>query len=127
MLPPCGFVCFVPRESVVPIRMSVEDAARTIISAGMVNPETQAKLRDLAKGARNGYGQPALTAPGEAPRPSDANPSRLCCSVRITNNPCALYAVTVNRGWRQATYDWVCTPRANFFRHGSELRVTGAD
>ena len=29
--------------------MSVEDAAKIIISAGMVNPETQARLQDLAK------------------------------------------------------------------------------
>ncbi|HEU4380483.1 MAG TPA: DUF502 domain-containing protein [Hyphomicrobiaceae bacterium] len=49
MLPPTGFVCFVPRKSVVPVRMSVEDAAKIIISAGMINPETQARLRDLAQ------------------------------------------------------------------------------
>ena len=61
MLPPSGFVCFVPRESVVPMRMSVEDAAKIIISAGIVNPETQAKLRDLAASARKGRGQPAIT------------------------------------------------------------------
>ncbi len=54
MLPPSGFVCFVPRHSVVPIHMSVEDAAKIIISAGMVNPESQAKLRDIAEKARNG-------------------------------------------------------------------------
>ena len=54
MLPPSGFVCFVPRSNVVPIRMTVEDAAKIIISAGMVNPETQAKLRDIAEKARNG-------------------------------------------------------------------------
>jgi uncharacterized membrane protein len=28
--------------------MSVEDAAKIIISAGMVNPETQARLKELA-------------------------------------------------------------------------------
>jgi uncharacterized membrane protein len=49
MLPPTGFVCFVPRKSVVPVRMTVEDAAKIIISAGMINPETQARLRDLAE------------------------------------------------------------------------------
>jgi uncharacterized membrane protein len=54
MLPPSGFVCFVPRKSVVPIHMSVEDAAKIIISAGMVNPETQARLKDLADKARGG-------------------------------------------------------------------------
>jgi uncharacterized membrane protein len=54
MLPPSGFVCFVPRKDVLPIQMSVEDAAKIIISAGMVNPQTQAKLRDIAEKARNG-------------------------------------------------------------------------
>jgi uncharacterized membrane protein len=60
MLPPSGFVCFVPRTNVVPIHMSVEDAAKIIISAGMVNPETQAKLRDIAAKARSGKTQPAV-------------------------------------------------------------------
>lgn len=70
MLPPSGFVCFVPRESVVPLRLSVEDAAKIIISAGMVNPETQARLRQLAAEAR-GEGQPAaISAPGR-PRPAE--------------------------------------------------------
>jgi len=51
MLPPTGFVCFVPRASVTIIGMSVEDAAKIIISAGMVNPETQARLRELKEKA----------------------------------------------------------------------------
>lgn len=54
MLPPSGFVCFVPRKDVLPMRMSVEDAAKIIISAGMVNPETQAQLKDMAMKARSG-------------------------------------------------------------------------
>jgi uncharacterized membrane protein len=68
MLPPSGFVCFVPRRNVVPIHMSVEDAAKIIISAGMVNPETQAKLRDIAARARSGAGDPpvVLKAPPAA-------------------------------------------------------------
>lgn len=52
MLPPSGFVCFVPRSSVTIIGMSVEDAAKIIISAGMVNPETQARLRELKERAK---------------------------------------------------------------------------
>jgi len=54
MLPPSGFVCFVPRKSVLPVRLTFEDAAKIIISAGMVNPETQARLKDMAAKARNG-------------------------------------------------------------------------
>ena len=52
MLPPSGFVCFVQRRDLVPIKMSVEDAAKVIISAGMVNPETQEKLKELARRAK---------------------------------------------------------------------------
>jgi uncharacterized membrane protein len=52
MLPPTGFVCFVPRRNVLLIQMSVEDAAKIIISAGIINPETQAKLGELAERAR---------------------------------------------------------------------------
>ena len=48
-LPPQGFVSFVPRRDVVPIKMTVEDAAKIIISAGMVNPETQQQLKELAR------------------------------------------------------------------------------
>jgi uncharacterized membrane protein len=71
MLPPSGFVCFVPRKDVLPIQMSVEDAAKIIISAGMVNPQTQAKLRDIAERARNGVrgrtdAQPPIRMPPAA-------------------------------------------------------------
>jgi uncharacterized membrane protein len=68
MLPPSGFVCFVPRKNVVPIHMSVEDAAKIIISAGMVNPETQAKLRDIAARARSGAGEAPVVL--KAPPPA---------------------------------------------------------
>jgi uncharacterized membrane protein len=38
---------------VLPVKMTVEDAAKIIISAGMVNPETQAKLKELAAKAHS--------------------------------------------------------------------------
>jgi uncharacterized membrane protein len=41
IVPPTGFVCFVPRESVILLDMSVEDAAKVVISAGMVTPDSQ--------------------------------------------------------------------------------------
>ena len=63
MLPPSGFVCFVQRKDVVPIRLTFEDAAKIIISAGMVNPETQARLRNMASKARNGQPPAALEPP----------------------------------------------------------------
>jgi uncharacterized membrane protein len=51
-LPPSGFVVFVPRANVVPVELTVEDAAKIVISAGMVNPKTQKRLQDLAETAR---------------------------------------------------------------------------
>ena len=51
IVPPTGFVCFVPRKDVIFLQMSVEDAAKVVISAGMVPPpEYQEKLDKIAKG-----------------------------------------------------------------------------
>ena len=66
MLPPTGFVCFVPKKDVIIIGMSVEDAAKIIVSAGMVNPETQARLRALARAPK------PEPKPASAKRPSAA-------------------------------------------------------
>jgi uncharacterized membrane protein len=52
IVPPTGFVCFLPRRNVTLLDMNVEDAAKVIISAGMVTPESQAKLRELAEEAK---------------------------------------------------------------------------
>ena len=46
-VPPTGFVCFVQRRDVVFINMTVEDAARIIVSGGMAGPE-QTKVKVLA-------------------------------------------------------------------------------
>ena len=40
LLPPSGITCFIPREDVLPIKLSVADAAKIILSAGMAVPET---------------------------------------------------------------------------------------
>lgn len=45
IVPPTGFICFVPRRDVVLLTMSVEDAAKVIISGGMVMPEGQLKTK----------------------------------------------------------------------------------
>jgi uncharacterized membrane protein len=47
IVPPTGFVCFIPRTSVTFLNMSVEDAAKIVISAGMVTPDAQKKLAEL--------------------------------------------------------------------------------
>jgi uncharacterized membrane protein len=36
-----GFLVFVPRKNVIILEMSIEDAAKTIISAGLVTPDSQ--------------------------------------------------------------------------------------
>ena len=50
-MPPTGFVCLVPRRDVLPLDMSAEDAAKLVMTAGIVIPEHQAKLRELARSA----------------------------------------------------------------------------
>ncbi len=49
IVPPTGFICFVPRRDVTFLKMSVEDAAKVVISAGMVTPDYEARLRQLAE------------------------------------------------------------------------------
>lgn len=51
-MPPTGFVCVVPRRDVLALSMSVEDAAKIVMTAGMVMPDYQAKLQQLAEAAR---------------------------------------------------------------------------
>lgn len=45
VVPPTGFICFVPRRNVVFLNMSAEDAAKVIISGGMVMPDSQGKVK----------------------------------------------------------------------------------
>lgn len=45
--PTSGFLLFVPREDVIELSMSVEDAAKLVISAGLVNPDYPEILDDL--------------------------------------------------------------------------------
>lgn len=50
--PTSGFLLFVPKSQVVILEMSVEDAAKMIISAGLVSPEYHQKTAELAAAAR---------------------------------------------------------------------------
>lgn len=59
LMPPSGFTVFVPRRKVTPIDMSIEDAAKIILSAGMVTPEGQGRLRKLAAAAAKAPPAPA--------------------------------------------------------------------
>jgi uncharacterized membrane protein len=48
LMPPSGFTVFVPRSKVTVIDMTIEDAAKIILSAGMVSPDTQSRLKKLS-------------------------------------------------------------------------------
>ncbi len=50
-IPPTGFVCVVPRKDVVPLKMSAEDAAKLVMTGGIVIPDYQKKLQELAGAA----------------------------------------------------------------------------
>lgn len=45
--PTSGFLLFVPKEDIVELSMSVEDAAKLVISAGLVNPEYPELLQEF--------------------------------------------------------------------------------
>lgn len=47
--PTSGFLLFVRKADVIPLEMSVEDAAKLVISAGLVTPDYQTNLRELAE------------------------------------------------------------------------------
>jgi uncharacterized membrane protein len=48
--PTTGFIVFVPASEVIPLDLAVEDAAKLVVSAGLVGPDQQQEaLRKLAK------------------------------------------------------------------------------
>lgn len=66
LMPPSGFTVFVPRRRVTQIDMTIEDAAKIILSAGMVMPGTQGKLKSMAEAS-------AKKAPANrSPEPAEA-------------------------------------------------------
>lgn len=68
IVPPTGFICFVPRRDVTFLKMSVEDAAKIVMSAGMVVPDYEARLKQLAeRGIRTEAKRPLPPAGGAAP------------------------------------------------------------
>ena len=50
--PTTGFYFFVPAADVIELPMTPEDAAKMIMSAGLIQPETQARLAAIAKAAK---------------------------------------------------------------------------
>jgi uncharacterized membrane protein len=69
LMPPSGFTVFVPRRKVRTIDMSMEDAAKIILSAGMVSPDAQARLKKLADTA------PPSAGPEPARRKTETAPA----------------------------------------------------
>ncbi|MEZ5855286.1 MAG: DUF502 domain-containing protein [Hyphomicrobiaceae bacterium] len=61
LMPPSGFTVFVPRGKVTMIDMTIEDAAKIILSAGMVSPDAQERLRQLAEAATKSKAAAAAT------------------------------------------------------------------
>jgi len=48
--PTTGFIVFVPASEVIPLDLAVEDAAKLVVSAGLVGPDQQQEeLRKLAR------------------------------------------------------------------------------
>jgi uncharacterized membrane protein len=73
-----GYLLYVPEKDVIPLEMSVEDAAKLLISAGLVGPEYHAKTKALAKEAlakRKLAEQPAAN-PEDKPAVTAAQPAR---------------------------------------------------
>ena len=56
--PTSGFLLFVPRKDLITLDMTVEDAAKLVISAGLVVPDHQARLEELARNGKAKNGKP---------------------------------------------------------------------
>ncbi len=55
--PTTGFFFYLPAREVIEIPMTPDDAAKLIMSAGLIQPETQAKLADMAEAAKRLRGE----------------------------------------------------------------------
>ena len=51
IVPPTGFICFLPRSAVTFLSMSVEEAAKIVLSGGIVVPDIQVKLKEMSAAA----------------------------------------------------------------------------
>ena len=68
--PTTGFLRFVPRDEVVPLDMSLEDATKLIISAGLVTEPAPSGRRPQAEGRRPAGASRARAASMETPSPA---------------------------------------------------------
>jgi uncharacterized membrane protein len=70
-----GYVIYVPREDVIPLPITVEEAMRIIISAGVLHPAHQAIRAGDAMASEPHPAVPEALAPGIAGPAKDAKPS----------------------------------------------------
>ncbi len=77
--PTSGFLLFVPRDDVIELEMTVEDAAKLVISAGLVYPKRQGAGDGRAAASRTCATGPRRTSPAD----------RRCCARRRSRRPCA--------------------------------------
>lgn len=68
--PTSGYLLFVPKKDVIELKMTVEEGAKLVISAGLVAPEYQARTAELAVEARSGKAQPARSKRTASSRPN---------------------------------------------------------
>ncbi|WP_292900160.1 DUF502 domain-containing protein [Nitratireductor sp.] len=68
--PTSGYLLFVPKKDVIELKMTVEEGAKLVISAGLVAPEYQAKTETLAAEAKAKAAQPARSKRIASSRPN---------------------------------------------------------
>ncbi|MAS13973.1 MAG: hypothetical protein CMH69_11760 [Nitratireductor sp.] len=68
--PTSGYLLFVPKKDVIELKMTVEEGAKLVISAGLVAPEYQAKTEALAAEAKAKSAQPARNKRIASSRPN---------------------------------------------------------
>lgn len=64
IVPPTGFICFMPRKDVLVLSMTAEEAAKVILSGGIVMPDPASKLKDLGGKAASPLQIPAALLKG---------------------------------------------------------------
>lgn len=67
--PTTGFYFYLPASEVVEVPLTPDEAAKLIMSAGLIQPETQQRLATMAEGVRNGgksNDKPGLNPPAAA-------------------------------------------------------------
>jgi uncharacterized membrane protein len=73
--PTAGYVVYMDRKDVLMLDMSVEDAAKLLLSAGLVMPEYQKKTAELAAAAQAPSKSQSGMAPGAGQQPKASAPA----------------------------------------------------